>query len=99
MNRCYMIYDFKCGLCWDGWSSRELAQQEIDEWDDKNNYDLHIIPTTDAEDEESADVLIYSLWGRDNHFTTVADFTDDDMINDDLVEGFDENYPVRIWNM
>lgn len=99
MNICYMIYDFKCGLCWDGWGSRESAQQEIDEWDDKNNYDLHIIPTTDAEDEESADVLIYSLWGRDNHFTTVADFTDDEMINDDLVEGFDENYPVKVWNM
>ena len=93
----YMIYDFKTSKCWDGFRTKEQAQEEINSWNDQENYDLHIIPTTDVEEETKAELLIFSLLDKDSHFTTVADFTNEDMLNTDLVDYGTEEEPIKVY--
>ena len=97
MKITYMIYDTMTSKCWDGWHSKEQAQKEIDTWENKSDYDLHIVPTVST-DEDDAEVTIFPLWDKDEHFTTVADFTDEDMLNDDLIEA-DETCPIKVCDM
>ena len=95
MKTFYMILDFDSHLCYDGWLLKEMAQKEIDSWEDKDNYNLLIVPTVDAESEDDAQALIYTYGGRDNHFTTMAKLIDVD--EDELLDGTIE--PIRVWNM
>ena len=94
----YMIYDFKTSKCDAGWQSVGEAQQEINSWNDKEDYDLHIIPTVIVDIEEQADMIIYPLIDKDWHFTTVADFTNEDMLNTDLID-YNEKEPVKVCRM
>ena len=95
----YMIYDFKTGKCDCGWESVREAQDEINSWKNKEEYDLHIVPALIVDIEAEADMLVYPLCGEyDIHFSTVAEFTDEDALNTDLIDCTESN-PVVICRM